>query len=183
MAERAAAVLSGTGEAADWALKLWEKANKVMSGLALRLRLGPQSGVKRRRSRGRSLGASAFAWSRHSGKTGVPPGRIEMATARRRKQTACATDAPLPPTVVRLYARALEIENEVEEVVADGDMTVEEQLAWSERLRQGTLDRDAEEAKAKAAILAQHKEYQWTKRELGPLLGLGPEDINPLERR
>jgi len=43
MAERAAAVLSGTGEAADWALRLWEKANKVMSGLALRLRLGPQS--------------------------------------------------------------------------------------------------------------------------------------------
>jgi phage terminase small subunit len=43
MAERAAAVLSGPGEAADWALKLWEKANKVMSGLALRLRLGPQS--------------------------------------------------------------------------------------------------------------------------------------------
>ena len=42
MAERAAAVLSGTGEAADWALRLWEKANKVMSGLALRLRLGPQ---------------------------------------------------------------------------------------------------------------------------------------------
>jgi phage terminase small subunit len=44
MAERAAAELqNGTGEAPEWALKLWEKANKVMSGLALRLRLGPQS--------------------------------------------------------------------------------------------------------------------------------------------
>src|SRR5215470_13261783 len=40
MAERAAAELqNGAGESADWALKLWEKANKVMSGLALRLRL------------------------------------------------------------------------------------------------------------------------------------------------
>jgi phage terminase small subunit len=44
MAERAAAELqNGTGEAAEWGLKVWEKANKVMSGLALRLRLGPQS--------------------------------------------------------------------------------------------------------------------------------------------
>jgi hypothetical protein len=103
-----------------------------------------------------------------------------MATARRRKQVACAADAPLPPAVVRLYARALEIENEIEEGVTDGDyMTIEELLAWSERSRQGTLDIDAEEAKA--AMLAQHKEYQWTKRELGRLLGLGPEDINPLE--
>jgi hypothetical protein len=57
-----------------------------------------------------------------------------MATARRRKQVACASDAPLPPAVVRLYARALEIENEIEEAVADGDyMTNEELLAWSER--------------------------------------------------
>jgi len=106
-----------------------------------------------------------------------------MATARRRKQTACAADAPLPPAAVRLYARALEIENEVEETVADGDYrTVEELLAWSDRARRGTLDIDAEEAKANAAMLAQHKEYQWAKRELGRLLGLGPEDINPLER-
>jgi hypothetical protein len=44
-----------------------------------------------------------------------------MATARRRKQTACAADAPLPPAAVQLYARALEIENEIEEAVADGD--------------------------------------------------------------
>jgi hypothetical protein len=104
-----------------------------------------------------------------------------MATARRREP--CAADTPLPSAAVRLYARALEIENEVEETVADGDyMTVEELLAWSDRSRRGTLDIDAEEAKAKAAMLAQHKEYQWTKRELGRLLGLGPEDINPLER-
>jgi hypothetical protein len=106
-----------------------------------------------------------------------------IVSARRRKQTAHAADAPLPPAAVRLYARALEIENEVEETVADGDyMTVEELLAWSDRSRRGTLDIDAEEAKTKTAMLAQHKEYQWTKRELGRLLGLGPEDINPLER-
>ena len=104
-----------------------------------------------------------------------------MASACRRKP--CAADAPISPAAVRLYARALEMENEVEETVAAGDyMTVEELLAWSERSRRGTLDIDAEEAKAKAAMLAQHKEYQWTKRELGRLLGLGPEDINPLER-
>ena len=104
-----------------------------------------------------------------------------MASACRRKP--CAADAPISPAAVRLYARALEIENEVEETVADGDyMTVEELLAWSDRSRRGTLDIDAEEAKAKAAMLAQHKEYQWTKHELGRLLGLGPEDINPLER-
>ena len=104
-----------------------------------------------------------------------------MASAGRRKP--CAADAPISPAAVQLYARALEIENEVEETVAAGDyMTVEELLAWSDRSRRGTLDIDAEEAKAKAAMLAQHKEYQWTKRELGRLLGLGPEDINPLER-
>jgi hypothetical protein len=105
-----------------------------------------------------------------------------MATARRRKQVACAADAPLPPAVVRLYARALEIENEIEEAVADGDyMTIEELLAWSDRLRKRTLDIDAEEAAAKARLLSEHREYQWTTRELGRLLGLGPEDINPLE--
>jgi hypothetical protein len=105
-----------------------------------------------------------------------------MVTARRRKQAACAADAPFPPAVVRLYARALEIENEIEEAVADGDyMTIEELLAWSDRLRKRTLDIDAEEAAAKARLLSEHREYQWTKRELGRLLGLGPEDINPLE--
>jgi hypothetical protein len=106
-----------------------------------------------------------------------------MATARRRKQVACAADAPLPPAVVQLYARALEIENEIEEAVADGDyMTNEELLALSERSQQGTLDIDAKEAATKARLLTEHREYQWTKHELGRLFGLGPEDINPLER-
>jgi hypothetical protein len=104
-----------------------------------------------------------------------------MATARRRKP--CAADTPFPSAAVRLYARALEIENEVEETVADRDyMTIEELLAWSDRLRKHTLDIDAEEAAAKARLLSEHREYQWTKRELGRQLGLGPEDINPLER-
>ena len=100
-------------------------------------------------------------------------------SARRRKQTE---DAPLLPAVVRLYARALEIESEIEEAVADGDyMTIEELLAWSDRLRKHALDIDAEEAAAKARLLSEHREYQWTKHELGRLLGLGPKDINPLE--
>ena len=104
-----------------------------------------------------------------------------MATARRRKP--CAADAPLPPAAVRLYARAMEIENEIEEAIADGDyMTIEELLAWSDRLRKRTLDIDAEEAVVKARLLSEHREFQWTKRELGRLLGLSPEDINPLER-
>jgi hypothetical protein len=103
--------------------------------------------------------------------------------ARRRKKRVCTADAPLPPAVVRLYGRALEIENEIEKAVADGDyMTVGDLLAWSDRLRKHTLDIDAEEAAAKARLLSEHREYQWTKRELGRLLGLGPEDINPLER-
>src|SRR5262249_42176511 len=106
---------------------------------------------------------------------------IEMAPALRRKP--CAADASLPPAAVRLYARAMEIENEIEEAVADGDyMTIEELLAWSDRLRNRTLDIDAEEAAAKARLVSEHREYQWTKRELGRLLGLGPEEINPLER-
>jgi hypothetical protein len=107
-----------------------------------------------------------------------------MATPRRRKQTVCAAeDAPLPPAAVRLYARAMEIQNEIEEAVADGDyMTIEELLAWSDRLRKHTLDIDAEEAAAKTRLLSEHREYQWTKRELGRLLGLGPGAINPLER-
>jgi hypothetical protein len=60
-------------------------------------------------------------------------------------------------------------------------MTIEELLAWSDHLRERTLDIDAEEAAAKARLLAKHREYRWTKAELGRLLGLGPEDINPLE--
>jgi len=30
-------------------------------------------------------------------------------------------------------------------------------------------------------MLARHREYQWRKAELGRLLQLGPEDINPLD--
>jgi hypothetical protein len=58
-------------------------------------------------------------------------------------------------------------------------------LGWqlpSDRLRKRTLDIDAEEAAAKARLLSEHREYQWTKRELGRLLGLSPGDTNPLER-
>jgi hypothetical protein len=40
---------------------------------------------------------------------------------------------------------------------------------------------EAERAKAKAAMLAGHPEYQWTKAELSRLLALGPDDVNPLD--
>jgi hypothetical protein len=36
-------------------------------------------------------------------------------------------------------------------------------------------------AKTKAGMLARHREYQWRKAELGRLLELGPDDINPLD--
>jgi hypothetical protein len=103
----------------------------------------------------------------------------------------------ITPAVVRLYARCAEIACEVEQAI-DDDEPVEEFLARSNRLlratrrflRTGELDPafeaadDADEiarARTRAAVLAQHREYQWTKRELGRLLGLGPVDVNPLD--
>jgi hypothetical protein len=89
----------------------------------------------------------------------------------------------ITPAVVRLYARSVEIENEVEEMIADGDhMTTSELLAWSVRLRHDEgFDFEAEEQKAKTALLATHSEYQHVKAELGRLLGLAPDAINPLD--
>ena len=73
----------------------------------------------------------------------------------------------ISPTAVRLYARADAIESEIEEAIADGDwMTTEELLAWPDRLLRGDLDVEAEEIKAKAAILVRHREYQWVETEL-----------------
>jgi hypothetical protein len=103
----------------------------------------------------------------------------------------------IAPAVVRLYARCAEIACEVEQAIDDGE-PVEELLARSGRLlraarrflRTGALDpafeaaADADEAaraRTRAAMLAQHKEYQWTKAEIGRLLGLGLEDANPLD--
>jgi len=102
----------------------------------------------------------------------------------------------IAPAVVRLYARCAEIACEVEQAIDDGE-PVEELLARSGRLLRAahsflrTGERDpaveaaveadeAARAGTAAAALAQHREYQWTKRELGRLLGLGPEDVNPL---
>ena len=57
-----------------------------------------------------------------------------------------------------------------------------ELLAWSDRLQHDDdFDLEAEERKTKAAILAKHPEYQYVKAELGRQLGLGPDDINPLD--
>jgi len=103
----------------------------------------------------------------------------------------------IAPAVVRLYARCAEIACEVEQAIDDGE-PVEVMLARSNRLlraarrflRTGALDPAAEaaveadeaaSARIRAAALAQHREYQWTKREIGRLLGLGPGDANPLD--
>jgi len=60
------------------------------------------------------------------------------------------------PAAVRLYARSVEIEIEVEDMMADGDhMTTEELSAWSDRLlHDDDFDLEAEERKTKIAILA-----------------------------
>ena len=83
---------------------------------------------------------------------------------------------------VRLYARSVEIEIEVEDMMADGDhMTTEELSAWSDRLlHDDDFDLEAEERKTKTAILAKHPEYQY-QYVLGKQLRLGPDDINPLD--
>jgi hypothetical protein len=55
-------------------------------------------------------------------------------------------------------------------------------LAWSDRLlHDDDFDLEAEERKTKIAILAKHPGYQYVKAELGRQLGLGPDDINPLD--
>lgn len=55
-------------------------------------------------------------------------------------------------------------------------------MAWSDRLlHDDDFDLEAEERKTKIAILAKHPEYQYVKAELGRQLGLGPDDINPLD--
>jgi hypothetical protein len=63
-------------------------------------------------------------------------------------------DHPLSPVVVRLYARAMEIEREVEELI-------EELLPW---LKRPPKQRAAKEAKAKARRLGQHRECQWIRK-------------------
>jgi porphobilinogen deaminase len=62
----------------------------------------------------------------------------------------------ITPAAVRLHARSVEIEIEIEDMIADGDhMTTEELSAWSDRLlHDDDFDSEAEERKAKAAILA-----------------------------
>jgi hypothetical protein len=74
---------------------------------------------------------------------------------------------------VRLFAAALEIENEIEDELADA-ISNEELLAWFQ------LDPD-ERQKAVRAALEKHPEYQHVKAELGRLLELRPTDINPLD--
>ena len=49
------------------------------------------------------------------------------------------TTSELTPAAVWLYARSVEIEVEVEDMIADG-MTTKELLAWSARLRHDDVD-------------------------------------------
>ena len=73
----------------------------------------------------------------------------------------------------------MEIECELEELLEDGDyMSTDELLAW---LKRPYKQREAEQAKAKARRLGQHREYQWIKHELARLLDLGPGDLHPLD--
>jgi hypothetical protein len=102
--------------------------------------------------------------------------------------------AEIPPAAVRLYARCYEISCEVDDAIADSE-PVEELLARCDRtLRASTKFKltgefdfaaieadEAERAKAKAAVLATHPEYQWTRAELARLLALGPDDVHPLD--
>jgi hypothetical protein len=104
--------------------------------------------------------------------------------------------ANISPAAIRLYDRLSEIEMEVEDVIADR-VTNEELVARSERILARSkhlldgkdpnpdddqdFDFEIEERKTKAAMLAAHREYQWTKAELGRVLGLGPDDIHPLD--
>jgi hypothetical protein len=81
---------------------------------------------------------------------------------------------------VRLYARALEIEQDVEDEIEDA-LTYEELLAGCDRLvSDAEIDED-DDRRAVKAILAQHREYQYVKSELGKQLRLEPTDINPLD--
>jgi hypothetical protein len=103
----------------------------------------------------------------------------------------------IAPAVVRLYARCAEIACEVEQAIDEGE-PIEELLARSGRLlratrrflRTGALDPafeaaaeadEAARAGTAAAALAQHREYRWIRAEIGRLLGLGLEDVNPLD--
>jgi hypothetical protein len=98
---------------------------------------------------------------------------------------------------IRLYDRLSEIEREVEDAIDDAE-PIEGLLERGKRSherfevfkRTGNPDdlNDAAEdeyelakAKTKAGMLARHREYQWTKTELGRVLGLGPNDIHPLD--
>jgi hypothetical protein len=108
---------------------------------------------------------------------------------------ADTTMTTITPAAVRLFARAIEIENEVKDEIADGvGMTDEELIAQSERVlrriakiledtRAGREleDGDDEDDRKVKAALAEHSEYLYVKAELGKQLNLGPQDINPLD--
>jgi len=105
--------------------------------------------------------------------------------------------AVISPAAVRLYHRLTEIEMDIEDAINDAE-PIEVLLEWSKRRherfevfqRTGNFNdlNDAAEdeyelakTKTKAGMLAAHREYQWTKAELGRVLGLGPDDIHPLD--
>jgi hypothetical protein len=89
--------------------------------------------------------------------------------------------------------RCVQIACEIDEAIDDAE-PVEVLLERCKRNRErfemfkrtGNYDTSDDEyelvkAKTKAGMLARHREYQWRRAELGRLLQLGPEDINPLD--
>ena len=80
-------------------------------------------------------------------------------------------DAPLAPAIVRKYARCIQIMCEIDEAIDDAEPV--------DGLNDASNDASNDEyelvkAKTKAGMLANHREYQWRKAELGRLLGVRP---------
>jgi hypothetical protein len=76
-------------------------------------------------------------------------------------------DASLAPAIVRKYARCIQIMCEIDEAIDDEEPV--------DGLNDASNDEyELVKAKTKAGMLANHREYQWRKAELGRLLGVRP---------
>jgi len=105
--------------------------------------------------------------------------------------------AAISPAAVRLYHRLREIEMEIEDAIDDAE-PIEVLLERGKRSQErfevfkrtnnpdDLVDASEDEyelakAKTKAGMLARHRKYHQIKVELGRVLGLGPDDIHPLD--
>lgn len=87
------------------------------------------------------------------------------------------TDRPhvtISAAALRLYWRAVEIENAIEDTFT-ADLSNSELLVHLDN-----YDPEADRVRVKA-VLAHHPEYQRVKVELGRVLGLGPDDVHPFD--